>query len=79
MSREIRNIEKIRINTFDNNNPPVKNQPVKFAQQNYPYLKNLNFVNSGTGSREIDLLIGSDSFSEFVSVKVNCGTGDQEK
>ena len=30
-------------------------------------------------SREIDLLIGSDYFSEFVSVKVNCGTGDQEK
>ena len=31
------------------------------------------------GSREIGLLIGSDYFSEFVSVKVNCGTGDQEK
>ena len=56
LSREIRNIEKIRINTFDNNNPPVKNQPVKFAQRNYPHLKNLNFVNSGTGSGEIDLL-----------------------
>ena len=39
---------------------PLKSQLIKFAQQNYLHLKNLNFADSGTGSGEIDLLIGSN-------------------
>ena len=98
LSPEIINKEKIKINTFSNNNSkeeisdyvklfvktekgnksiksfsisliclPLKNQTVKFAQQNYPHLKNLNFADLGTGSAEMDLLIGSDYLWEFVS------------
>ena len=57
----------------------LKNQPVKFAQQTYTHLKNLNFADSGTGSGEIDLLIGSGYLWEFVSGKVKCGTGDEPR
>ena len=56
---------------------PIKNQPVKFAQQNYEHLKNLNFADSGSGSGEIDLLIGSDCLWDFVSGQVKCGKGDE--
>ena len=56
---------------------PLKNQPAKFAQENYPLLQNLNFADSGTRSGEIDLLIGSDYWWEFVSAKVKCNKGDE--
>ena len=52
---------------------------VEFAQQNYPHLKNLNFADSGTGSREIDLLIDSDYLWEFVSGKVKYRTGNKPR
>ena len=58
---------------------PLKNKPVEFAQQNYPHLKNLNFADSGTGSREIDLLIDSDYLWEFVSGKVKYRTGNEPR
>ena len=58
---------------------PLENQPVKFAQQNYPHLKNLSFADSGTGSGEIDLLISSEYLWEFVTGKVKCGTGDESR
>ena len=58
---------------------PLKNQLIKFAQQNYPHLKNLNFADLGTGSGEIDTRIGSDYLWEFVSGKVKCGTGDEPR
>ena len=110
LSPEIINKEKIKINTFSNNNSkeeisdyvklfvktekgnksikafsisliclPLKNQPVKFAQQNYSYLKNLNFADLGKRSGEIDILIGSNYLWEFVSGKVKCGTGDESR
>ena len=110
LSSEIINKEKIKINTFNNNNSkeeirdyvkffvktgkgnksiepfsisliclPLKNQLIKFAQQNYPHLKNLNFADLGTGSGEMDLLIGSDYLWEFVSGKVKCDSGDEPR
>ena len=49
----------------------LKNQPLKFAQQTYPHLKNLDFADSSRiGSREIDILTGSDHLWEIVPGKV---------
>ena len=39
----------------------------------------MNFAGSGTGSGEIDLLIGSDYLCAFVTGKVKCGTGDEPR
>ena len=58
---------------------PRKYQPVKFAPQNYPYLKNLNFADSRTRSGEIDRTIDSDYLWKFVSGKLKCGIGDEPR
>ena len=58
---------------------PRKYQPVKFALQNYLYLKNLNFADSRTRSGEIDRTIDSDYLWKFVSGKLKCGIGDEPR
>ena len=45
------------------------NQPVKYAKNNFEFLKDLNLADSGT-MEEIDMLIGSDFYWSLVIEKV---------
>ena len=54
----------------------ITNQPVKYAKNNFEYLKDLNLADSGT-MEEIDMLIGSDFYYSLVKGKVKMGrTGE---
>ena len=54
----------------------ITNQPLKYAKNNFEYLKDLNLADSGT-MEEIDMLIGSDFYYSLVKRKVKMGrTGE---
>ena len=40
---------------------PITNQPVKYAKNNFEFLKDLNLADAGT-MEETDMLIGSDFY-----------------
>ena len=55
---------------------PITNQPVKYAKNNFEFLKDLNLADSGT-MEEVDMLIGSNFYWSLVTEKVKIGkTGE---
>ena len=56
--------------------PPLTNQPVQFAKCSVGEFQGLDLADSGSGSNEIDLLIGSDCYWAFVTGRVQRGSAD---
>ena len=55
---------------------PITNQPVKYAENNFEFLKDLNLADSGT-VEEIDMFIGSNFYWSLATGKVKMGkTGE---